>query len=976
MIECLISGISLYDDLLKEQWKNVFLTEELQHQVDRAVMDDENFINIFFIAYRSYYTSTQLLNALHRKYLDVKSKCKWTTKRKNTKLKLMETYFPSNILQGSTNNDTDQADVDVNSYDWKKMSSIQLRILNLISFWVEEYPYDFIDEPEFIRQTNTFLNNAKDDLHSWRSLLKNYLHSHKEQNEDCQEVKQKGLTETLSIGGKIEKIISKLEYQFIHNSLSPCYHMKSIQFNTECLSNAQDLYYRLMHNSQLFVAAIWPASDKQMPLSLSHEPLEQVTKSPIDDYSPEYLLEQVDRNVIQLFECISIQDWAQTFDVLEAQCGDLYAWLPARKPSRTLKISTAFATVIGAPSSHTSDYHVLPDEVVVSDIFTAIQGAKRSVVSPSAFSDDDLMLAFPGSIQYLCCMHFIIRSWAIHEISSSKIDLKTRVMRIEKFLRIVLLSKICNEKMALFPELRGSESTKKRVPGFVEYAIASALVSPEVRLFSKAWNDIATKYGQSDLDSLETLLDKMQSTNPVEGSTSLTAPSSSYQAEKSAIVVPSLGWILERVVEICFSVPDIIDKKENMINFDKKRYLYHFLELVINAQADINEKEKHYTKDKCLNLSFFVSPNPTKMNWEGLKEYASRENKRGIAQGTSSSINLLGSSSRPQGSKTVVFNKLITKQIDKLKRDFKERDRVDKDLLALQHKLQKKQMEQAKSFEKQDKPYNVMPRINSFFKGLRPVSMVSSPIQHVFSLNNNEYPLTATKASTVINLIHSTTSVASTYIKRDFVFRIVTEEGGQYLFQAMDRQDMQGWMSQINDAAREGAVKRQSVLAAESLDNECERRKSAILTEASSRNKPTSHRKSVYGVSLDVLMQNRHIPLIVEKCIQEIEKRGLEEVGIYRVAGTGSIVTALKKEFNKEINKVDLSDQKWADINVIADAFKQFLRELPEPLLTYKYYDEFINASGNISINNKKTRVQSTPQKTLGSQVKFSFRRS
>ena len=188
-------------------------------------------------------------------------------------------------------------------------------------------------------------------------------------------------------------------------------------------------------------------------------------------------------------------------------------------------------------------------------------------------------------------------------------------------------------------------------------------------------------------------------------------------------------------------------------------------------------------------------------------------------------------------------------------------------------------------------------------------------------------------------------------MKRDFVFRIVTEEGGQYLFQAMNREDMYDWMRQINDTAREGAAKRQSILIAESMDNESERRQSAVLLTAS-RSQTISNRKSVYGVPLDVLMRDGQVPMIVEKCIKEIERRGLEEVGIYRVAGTGSIVTALKAEFNKDVNKVDLSDPRWADINVIADAFKQFLRELPEPLLTYTYYDEFINASG------KKWKIQ------------------
>jgi hypothetical protein len=395
-------------------------------------------------------------------------------------------------------------------------------------------------------------------------------------------------------------------------------------------------------------------------------------------------------------------------------------------------------------------------------------------------------------------------------------------------------------------------------------------------------------------------------------------------------------------------MPDAVDKKDTTINFDKRRYLYHFLHLIINVQMDINEKR---LESKGLSMSFLISPNTSNTSWRELKEYAALESRKNAFQGSSSGKGLRGPSSKSHASKTAIFSVLVAKQTEKLKRDFKERDRIDKGWLTFQHKQQKKQLEQAKAVERHERPQSMMPRLNSFFKGLRPPSLVSSPIHHIFPISNNHDQLAATKASTVINLIHSTTSVASTYMKRDFVFRIVTEEGGQYLFQAMNREDMYDWMRQINDTAREGAAKRQSILIAESMDNESERRQSAVLLTAS-RSQTVSNRKSVYGVPLDVLMRDGQVPMIVEKCIKEIERRGLEEVGIYRVAGTGSIVTALKAEFNKDVNKVDLSDPRWADINVIADAFKQFLRELPEPLLTYTYYDEFINASG------KKWKIQ------------------
>ncbi|RCI02806.1 rho GTPase-activating protein, partial [Rhizopus stolonifer] len=382
--------------------------------------------------------------------------------------------------------------------------------------------------------------------------------------------------------------------------------------------------------------------------------------------------------------------------------------------------------------------------------------------------------------------------------------------------------------------------------------------------------------------------------------------------------------------------------RDYMINFDKRRCITQFLRLVQNVQTDLDEQP---VETKSINMSFLLSPNESKHTWKDLRELAARENKKQP-----------GNLVLRAGPRTTVFNKLVTEQMEKLKRYFRDRDRIDKEWLSFQHKLQKKQLEQARQADKQDRKTNqakssttlpshqlqqhsVMPRINSFLKGLRPHSMAAFP-PHLHIDHPSLFPhLSSIKASTVINLIHATTSVASTYTKRDFVFRIVTEEGGQYLLQGMSREDMQDWMQYINSSSREGAAKRQSVLAADSINVD-----PIVLPNTETRSKPFS-RTSVFGVPLDSLIRDHQIPLVVDKCIQEIERRGLEEVGIYRVAGTGSVVSALKTTFNKDVSKVDLSDPLWADINVVADTLKQFLRELPEPLLTYTYYDELINAA-------------------------------
>lgn len=306
--------------------------------------------------------------------------------------------------------------------------------------------------------------------------------------------------------------------------------------------------------------------------------------------------------------------------------------------------------------------------------------------------------------------------------------------------------------------------------------------------------------------------------------------------------------------------------------------------------------------------------------------------------------------------RTTVFNKLVAEQLDKLKRDIKERDRIDKEWRDLQHKLQKRQLEQQRYLEKQERRnqqrqghhhHHHLPKFNALFRNRKTGGGGHAESTSTTTMDASEVLATA-KASTVINLIHATTSVASACTRRDHVFRVVTEEGGQYLFQGTSWDEMHDWMLQINNAAHAGAVKRRSVLAAESEDNRNSSGTTAAhhLTECDTPTSAYYTRRSVYGMDLSTLMADGNVPLIAEKCINEIEKRGLEEVGIYRMAGTGSTVEQLKAAFNRDMAAVDLGDPDWADVNVIADAFKQFIRSIPGSLLTHTYYDEFIHASG------------------------------
>ncbi|CAG8768988.1 5894_t:CDS:2, partial [Acaulospora morrowiae] len=156
--------------------------------------------------------------------------------------------------------------------------------------------------------------------------------------------------------------------------------------------------------------------------------------------------------------------------------------------------------------------------------------------------------------------------------------------------------------------------------------------------------------------------------------------------------------------------------------------------------------------------------------------------------------------------------------------------------------------------------------------------------------------------------------------------------------------NMNDWMRVIDEVAKESAVKRMTIFNTE-LDINLKEEEVPEMTET---------RSSVYGKDLSILMADGKIPILVEKCIAEIEKRGIEEVGIYRIPGSAVAVNKLRAAFNKNADAVDLSGDEYRDINIVSGAFKLFFRSLPEPVTTFALYDEFINAA---RIEDKDERV-------------------
>ncbi|XP_051553158.1 rho GTPase-activating protein 12-like isoform X2 [Myxocyprinus asiaticus] len=112
----------------------------------------------------------------------------------------------------------------------------------------------------------------------------------------------------------------------------------------------------------------------------------------------------------------------------------------------------------------------------------------------------------------------------------------------------------------------------------------------------------------------------------------------------------------------------------------------------------------------------------------------------------------------------------------------------------------------------------------------------------------------------------------------------------------------------------------------------------------------------VFGSSLSSLCQreNSTVPHFVWMCIEHVEKNGLRVDGLYRVSGNLAIIQKLRFAVNHD-EKVDLGDSKWDDIHVTTGALKMFFRELPEPLFTYAFFNNFISA---IKMPDYKQKVQ------------------
>ncbi|KAK7496039.1 hypothetical protein BaRGS_00012740 [Batillaria attramentaria] len=109
----------------------------------------------------------------------------------------------------------------------------------------------------------------------------------------------------------------------------------------------------------------------------------------------------------------------------------------------------------------------------------------------------------------------------------------------------------------------------------------------------------------------------------------------------------------------------------------------------------------------------------------------------------------------------------------------------------------------------------------------------------------------------------------------------------------------------------------------------------------------------VFGAPLESLLkEGQKIPLVVDRLISAIEMHGLFTVGLYRKCGAAPKARELRSCIESGFETVNLDDY---PVHVLTTVLKSFFRELPEPLLTFELYDDFLRSP---EIKDRKEQVQ------------------
>lgn len=537
------------------------------------------------------------------------------------------------------------------------------------------------------------------------------------------------------------------------------------------------------------------------------------------------------------------------------------------------------------------------DDIVIQDIYSYLDTLYRD------HGGDKIINKLPSGVQGLLRFQRNLMEYFTYQICDPSIQKDDRIGRMMTILKMLGLCKARMSYLELFHNAndqdQGSSASNghggisTHVPSLIESALVSAILRPESRLFANSWLQ-AGRY----MTEVSPMVNGLEIFVPIFDRKDL------LFEESHQSLVPCIGWSIERMLEIVCYVPSMSVENGSLINFDKRRYIYNLVTNMTEMRAD-DEYAEHPVKLK--KMAYLVNPdkNLYYLDKKTVKEAAAKELKE-----------------YPKGySKYRAFTSYVMSESDKVKRDAKQKEIIERrqrDMRRTTSRYKSTQQQNVTSGSSiSDK--KTKSRLGGFLKSVRPISIFSSisPVSErvvsvyelpdIGNLNDIRY-----KPLVSLNM----TDYDVTLVKGRDYFRIYSNDGADYCMQALSEADAESWVNDLQTAKRFATLRAQS---------------SPSFTK-------------VFGVPIQLVCERegRPIPQVVETLLQEIESRGIDEVGLYRVPGSVANVQALKAAFDSG-QKVNMEDDRWFDINTVAGCFKLYLRELSEPLLTMELFSDFLS---------------------------------
>lgn len=869
LVDLLVLNSDIFSSKINQADIEQHLTKAnlLDGQFIKLFMNNGIYTSTFFATYKSFVTTSSLLEQLGKRFVGAKSAAVSLSK-------LNSDAFPSS--EDASHLDeifpdwTSQVTIDDPHLDFKIVGQIQLGVLEAILILINDYYPDFTDDLQNKKKFINLLRIMDDEFSSeWKAYLAK-VQDNPELNHDL-----------AGIYDSLMTLYKRIRKQYIKKSYRP-------------LEPLPKTYESKLLVENLIVPSL-----------------------PKDFREAELFVDKLNQIINEIFSSISIADWVNVFQILEVHSGNsLTSFFKFKNPN---SLDTA------------------EDDLEILNVFTWLKTLYGDNV------EDKILSKFPAPLKLLFEVHDNLEKYFQSQITDTTITQEVRVTRMISLLQILTISRLRMSSVELFSDLSKDQvDFSPHVPSFIESSVTQAIVSPESRAFSSSWVSAATTLKGEYIENWDELANLLPSFETDDLSSSLKGP-----------LTPCIGWFTERLLEVSCYVPNMSNENSKLINFDKRRFTYNCITNIIDMNTGLestysNSNDLDLIKEQfgCLfNSKVIMSDEILK-----IKSCAAAENSVDLKKNPNFRL----------------FKGLTHNEMEKLHRDQKKKETLEnqeRDIKRAQllsqvqsntnrasiapqgEQLRKLRQNSASSSSSPSKSSSVGRRLGGLLRSVRPFSIsvastwstpdrVISPSE-LPDINKVDFSGKYGKPYKQISLFdHKPLFVHSNI---DGFFKIVGESvGDEVCFQAIDNAEAQSWISSLT------LSKRYTYLSKDSRG----------LTSS-----------KVFGVPIaDVCeRENRLIPQVLERLLQEIELRGLDEVGLYRVPGSVGSINLLKQAFD-EGGDFTLEDDRWFEINTLAGCFKLYLREMPESLFTTQLLPEFINATTQGDLEqNLKVLVQALP---------------